>query len=246
MTAAPMPCRNCRRTTITIMAEPDGTPWLLRLMTWLSPAYPVGAFSYSHGLEWAVETRAVHDRETLTQYITTALEAGGGWSDLVLLAASWRAAQIPDEAALDAVADLAAALRGTAETALESASQGAAFVRATLAAWPGTALDDLAARRDGQVAYPVAIGAATSLVPLGAVLAAYAQAFAANIVSAGVRLVPLGQTDGLRVLAALTPVIARVALAATAAPLDEFGTAAPGIDFCSMRHETQYTRLFRS
>ncbi len=227
----------------TIMTD---LAWLLPLSAWLSPAYPVGGFSYSHGLEDAVESGAVKDWQSLADYVATALDAGGGWADLVFLAAAWRAAGEDD--ALDAVAELAAAMRGTAETAMESANQGAAFVLATGAAWPGTPLDALAARHDGRLAYAVAVGAAAAgkSVPLKAALAGFAQAFAANLISAGVRLVPLGQTDGLRALASLDPVIAACASRAAETPLDQLGTAAPGIDFCSIRHETQYTRLFRS
>jgi urease accessory protein len=230
---------------ITTMIMSD-VAWLLPLSAWLSPAYPVGGFSYSHGLEDAVESGAVKDWQGLADYVATALEAGGGWADLVLLAAAWRATD--DDLALDRVAELAAAMRGTAETAMESANQGTAFVLATSAAWPGTPLDALAARHDGRLAYAVAVGtaAAGKSVPLDAALAAYGQAFAANLISAGVRLVPLGQTDGLRALASLAPLITACVERAALTPLDQLGTAAPGIDFCSIRHETQYTRLFRS
>jgi urease accessory protein len=116
----------------TIMTDAD---WLLPLSAWLSPAYPVGGFSYSHGLEEAVAAGRVADWQQLADYVATALEAGGGWTDLVLLAQAWRAAD--DDNALDAITELAAAMRGTAETAMESANQGAAFVLATGAAWPG-------------------------------------------------------------------------------------------------------------
>lgn len=220
--------------------------WLLPLSAWLSPAYPVGGFSYSHGLEDAVDAGRVADWQGLADYVATALEAGGGWTDMVLLAGSWRA--VGDDDALDAVVALAAAMRGTAETAMESANQGAAFVLATSAAWPGTPLDAVAARHDGRVAYAVAVGiaAAGKSVPLHAALTGYGQAFAANLISAGVRLIPLGQTDGLRALARLAPVITSCAERAAGTPLDQLGTSAPGIDFCSIRHETQYTRLFRS
>jgi urease accessory protein len=215
--------------------------WLPVLLTWLSPAYPVGGFTYSHGLEWAVETGEVRDRHTLEDYVAAILEAGAGWVDLVLLAEAWRAAG--DPARRDAVIELGAAWRGTAETALEATQQGAAFIAATKAAWPGTPLDEL-----GQPAvYPVAIGlACAGHVPLDAALLGYAQALAANFVSAGIRLIPLGQTDGQRALAALAPGIAAVAARAAEASLDDIGTAAFRIDLCSMRHETQYTRLFRS
>lgn len=220
--------------------------WLLPLLTWMSPAYPVGAFAFSHGLEWAVETGGVRCRGDLESYVRAALEDGGGWCDLVFLAAAWRAARDGDADTLDAIADLSAAWRGSAETALEARHQGAAFARATCAAFPGTPLDALAERRGGEIAFPVAVGAATVNAPLEAALLAFAQAFAANLVSAGVRLIPLGQTDGLLALAALTPIIMRAARAAETTPLDMLSTSALSIDLASMRHETQYTRLFRS
>ena len=228
----------------TAMAEPRD--WLLPLLTWMSPAYPVGGFAFSHGLEWAVETGDVCDRGGLEAYIRAALEQGGGWCDLVFMAAAWRAARAGEAKALDEIADLAAAWRGSAETALESSHQGAAFARATCAAFPGTPLDALAERRGGEIAFAVAVGAATAATPLDAALLAFAQAFAANLVSAGVRLVPLGQTDGLLALAALAPVVTSVARAAQETPLDALSTSALRIDLASMRHETQYTRLFRS
>jgi urease accessory protein len=219
--------------------------WLLPLGTWLSPAYPVGAFSYSHGLEWTVETGAVTSVADLADYVATVLEAGAGWADLVLLAAAWRAASTGDDDGFEQVRELAEALRGTGETALETTQQGASFVLATRAAWPGTPLDRLAGGK--VLTYPVAFGAAAaSRIPLDAALLGFAQAVAANLVSAGVRLIPLGQTDGQRTLAKLAPIIARIAQAAETTSLDDVGTAAPAIDLSSMRHETQYTRLFRS
>jgi len=215
--------------------------WLPMLLTWLSPSYPVGGFSYSHGLEWAVEAGNVHDRHTLEDYVATILEAGAGWVDLVLLAEAWRAAGDPERR--DAVIELGAALRGTAETALESSQQGTAFILATRAAWPGTALDDLA----GPAVYPVAIGlACAGRVPLEAALTGYGHALTANFVSAGIRLVPLGQTDGQRAIANLAPRVAAATARAAETPLDQLGTSAFRIDLCSIRHETQYTRLFRS
>lgn len=238
--------------TIMIMITPmsiimtDARDWLLPLLAWMSPTYPIGGFAFSHGLEWAVESEDVRNRHDLESYVGAVIESGGGWCDLVFLAAAWRAAQSEDWEALDPIADLAAAWRGTSETALESRHQGAAFARATIAAWPGTPLDALAQRREGEIAFPVAVGAATARAPLDAALLAYAQALAANLVSAGVRLIPLGQTDGLLALAALAPVITRASRAAQETPFDALSTSALRIDFASMRHETQYTRLFRS
>jgi urease accessory protein len=236
-----------RRTrTSIIMTTTEAA--LYRLMTWLSPAYPLGAFSYSHGLEYAVEAKLVDDRDSLQAWVATAVDAGAGRSDAALLTAAWRAARADDPAALDDLVALAAAWRGTAETALESRAQGAAFLATTRAAWPHVLLDQLALRHRGEVALPVAVGvaAAAQEVPLAAVLTAYLHAFAANLVSAGVRLIPLGQSDGQLAITALERVVAGTAAAVLTTALDEVGTAAPLLDWCSMRHETQYTRLFRS
>jgi urease accessory protein len=221
---------------------------LYRLMTWMSPAYPTGAFSYSHGLEYAVEAGLIDSAATLEDWVATAVRHGAGRSDAALFAAAGRAATTDDREALAAVVELAAAWRGTAETALESAAQGAAFLATTRAAWPHPLLDALAAAGGGVVALPVAVAVACAAhrIALEPGLAAYLHAFAGTLVSAGIRLVPLGQTDGQRVMAALAPVIADACAAAMATPLDEIGTASPMFDWCSMRHETQYTRLFRS
>jgi urease accessory protein len=221
---------------------------LYRLMTWLSPSYPLGAFSYSHGLEYAVEAGLVRDRAGLCSFVATVVEAGAGQSDGALLAGAWQAAAADDRAGLDDMVELGFAWRGTAETALESRAQGAAFLATTRAAWPHRLLDELGLRHRGEVALPVAVGAAAAAhgVVLGPTLTAYLHAFVATLVSAGLRLVPLGQSDGQRAIAALESVVAAAAASILATPLDHIGTAAPLLDWCSMRHETQYTRLFRS
>jgi urease accessory protein len=216
-------------------------------MIWLSPAYPVGGYSYSHGLEWTVEAGKVRDAATLGDRIEDILKHGAGRSDAIFLAHAWRAVAGGDERLLAETAELAAAFAPSAERRLETLAQGAAFLEATRAVWPAPELDRLAA--DGaEVAYPVAVGtcAAAHGLALAPTAQAFVQAFAANLVSAGVRLIPLGQTDGLRVQARLEPLIPRVASEALAAGLDDVGGAAVMADIASMRHETQYTRLFRS
>ena len=222
---------------------------LYRLLAWLSPAYPVGAYTYSHGLEWAVEAGLVRDRAGLVAWLTTVLRAGGGWQDAVLLAHAHHAATAGDDASWRELRAIAHAWTPTAELALETRAQGEAFATASLASWPGPAgrLAGLLAEGPG-LTYPLAVGsvAAAHGVPLTLVLPAYVQAFAGNLVSAAVRAVPLGQTDGQKALAALEPVVVDVALTARDCPLDELGTSALMVDLCSMRHETQYTRLFRS
>lgn len=221
--------------------------WLTLLASWLSPAYPVGAYCYSHGIEWAVEAGVIKNVRDLTDYIATVLEAGAGWSDLVLAAESYRAAAGGQTDAMDDIVEIALALRPSHELALESLQQGSAFVSVTRGAWPGTALDLLAQKHPGGIPYSVAAGTACAgRVPLPAMLLSLCHAIAGNLMSAGVRLIPLGQTDGQRTLAALSSVMAAVAARAEEATLVDIGSAAPGIELFSVRHETQYTRLFRS
>jgi urease accessory protein len=233
------------RRGITMMAEPA----LYRLLTWSSPGYPTGAFSYSHGLEWAVETGEVANLQGLLDYLTGVLERGGSWVDAVLFVHAWRATPRPLE--LDAIAQLAAAFRGSSETALESRQQGAAFLDVTRKAWPHPTLDAFATRQTEAgtpVAHSVAVAVACAAheIPLSPALHSYIHAVAANLVSAGARLIPLGQTQAQIAIARLSPLITNIVQRALATSLDDLGTAAPAIELCSLRHETQYTRLFRS
>jgi urease accessory protein len=221
---------------------------LYRLMAWLSPAYPVGAFSYSGGLEWAIEAGDVTDAASLIRWLAVMIREGGGFCDAVFLVHAHRAVAAQDDAALAAVAELAAAFTPTRERFLETTAQGRAFFDTTRAAWGCAALDRLVVVWDGPLAYPIAVAVASAGhgIALEPTLAAFLQAVAGNLVSAGLRLVPLGQTDGQRVLAGLEPVIAACLQQALACPLGEVGSAAFRADIASMRHETQYTRLFRS
>jgi urease accessory protein len=223
-------------------------PALYRLMAWLSPAFPVGAFSYSSGIEWAVEAGDIKDAGTLKGWLAVMLAEGTGFCDAVLFAHAHRAAIGGGDKALRAVAELAAAFAPSKERHLETTAQGNAFVEAARAAWPSATLDRLKTIWDGPVAYPVAVAvtAAGHAIALLPALAAYLQAIAANWVSAGVRLIPLGQSDGQRVLAALEPVVASTVQRALAAKFDDIGSSAFRADLASARHETQYTRLFRS
>ena len=221
---------------------------LYRLLAWLSPSYPVGAFSYSHGIEFAVEEGMVTDRDTLVDWIATVLTLGTGRADGVFMREAIIRTSDGDKAGVAEIAELAAAFQGTAELANESLSQGNAFLRATRDAWPADLLEDAAGWIDGPCAYPVAVGIACAAhrIPLKGAILAYLHGFAANLVSAGVRLIPLGQTDGQLALRGLEPVVCNARDAALSTPLDELGTATPMVEWTSMQHETQYTRLFRS
>jgi urease accessory protein len=223
-------------------------PALYRLLAWLSPSYPVGAFSYSHGIERAVDAGYVVDMASAGDWIETVLRLGGGRTDAILFAAAHGAAARGDDVALGEVAETGAAFVATAELALESHAQGAAFLLATEAAWPNPGTVRLRRAWNGPVAYPVAVAVAAAAheVPVQPALTAYLHAFAANLVSAAVRLIPLGQTEGQKLVTFLESAVLETAAEALAGDLDALAGAVPMSDICSMTHETQYTRLFRS
>jgi urease accessory protein len=229
----------------TQMCDPAA---LYRLMSWLSPSYPVGAYSYSGGLEWAVQAGDVKDADTLRDWLSVLLAQGAAFCDAVFFAHAHSAVRAEDDGALSVVSELACAFAASRERHLETTAQGSAFFDATHAAWPCAALERLRSVPTKPVAYPVAVAVAAAGhgITVAPALHAYLHAVTANLISAGVRLIPLGQTDGQRVLAALASVVAEVAERALATPLDEVGAAAFRVDIAGMRHETQYTRLFRS
>ena len=217
---------------IPIMADPAA---ILHLLTWFSPGFPTGGYAYSHGLEWAVAAGDVSDGASLRAWIGDLLALGSGRSDAILLRHAHRAAT--DAEQLASVAELAAATTPCRERQIETLALGDAFARA---ATPWDAISS--------APYPVAAGALTgrSGIAEDDAAAAYLQAFAANLISAGVRLIPLGQSAGLAILAALEPIILAVVRDTREASLDDIGSACFRSDIAAMRHETQYTRLFRT
>jgi urease accessory protein len=220
--------------TMTTITTIEGAS-VARLLTWLSPAFPTGGFAYSHGIEWVVEAGEITDGETLQGWLTDVLTLGAVRSDAILLRQACRPG-----ADFVALAELAAAAVPARERRVETLNQGAAFVRAAQP-WGCPVLPD-------PVAYPIAVGAMAGAHGIEEEVAcvAFLQAATANLISAAVRLVPLGQSTGLAVLAALETVILRVAAGTRAATLNDLGGAVFRSDLAAMRHETQYTRLFRS
>lgn len=213
----------------------------LKLLTWLSPAFPTGGFAYSHGIEWAVETGDAKSTAGIVAWICDILEEGSGRTDAILLRHAHRAAA--DGAALADIAALAAALPGCRERHLETTAQGNAFLLAA-GAWPHPVLAQLT----GDIAYPAAVGAvaASHGIAEDRATLGFLHTFAANLVSAAVRIIPLGQQAGLRILAALEPVLVAVCDSSRDLTLDDIGSSAIRADLAAMHHETQYTRLFRT
>ena len=221
---------------------------LYRLMIWLSPAYPVGAFAYSSGIEWAVEAGDITSAATLRAWLEVLLTRGSGMNDGIFFSQMHRAVTGGDDAGIVAIAELAAAFAPSRERYEETTKLGRAFVEVTNVAWPCAALVKLQELWKGPVAYPIAVAAACAGhgIPLAAGLHAFLTATVSNWISAGVRLIPLGHTDSQRLLSALEPAIAATALRALAATLDDLGSATFRADLAGIKHETQYTRLFRS
>ncbi|MGV1945137.1 MULTISPECIES: urease accessory protein UreF [unclassified Agrobacterium] len=223
------------------MSEDRGVAALLRLMAWMSPAFPVGGFSYSGGLEKAVEDRRVSDAAGLYGWVEVLLRSGSLWNDAVFLADAWRNGT--DAVALSEAADLARALAGSAERYRETVLLGDAFVAAA-GAWPNAVLELL----PKEVPYPVAIGAVAAGhgVPLLETVAAFLHAGVSQIVSAGIRLGVAGQKDGVAILAESEASIGEMAARAVQSTLNDLGSATVIADTATMRHEMQGTRLFRS
>jgi urease accessory protein len=226
----------------------DKAATLYRLMTWLSPAFPVGAFSYSSGIEWAVEAGDITDAASLLDWLAAMLAEGSGFCDGVFLAQTHQAVSRHDDAALREIAELAAAFVPSRERQLETTTQGRAFIEIARSAWSCEGLDDMIAACDGPIVYPVAVGlvSAAHAIPLAPAMHGFLHALVSNWISAGSRLVPLGQTDSQRVLAALEGVVVVTAKRALESSLDDLASATFRSDLASLRHETQYTRLFRS
>ena len=222
--------------------------WDARLLAWFSPSFPVGAFAYSHGLEWVVERGWVRDRETLTEWLRDLLVHGAIRNDMILLAEASRATADGQWAQLAEINDLARALQPSAERHLEMVTQGNAFLETVRAAWGHARLDDVARMVAPDVAYPVAVGASAAVHGLILVqtLHAFGLAAISNLTSAAIRLSAIGQMDAQRTIAALIPDITASATAAGEAPLGDIGGAVYRSDIASLAHETQYTRLFRS
>lgn len=229
--------------TRTMIMGTDAAARLV-LHAWLSPSFPVGAFAFSHGLEWAVEAGDVGDADDLRDWLHDLVCHGAPRGDAVLLTAAWR-----DPADVESINALALALSPSYERHLEIAAQGSAFLRAVAAAWPTASLVRAAHDFSGRdIAYPVAVGlaAAAHAMPLEDTLQLFAQAGLSNLVSAALRLGVIGQTAGQAIVAGLTAPILDLAAWAEDATLDDLGTCAWRADIAAMRHETQYSRLFRS
>ncbi|MCI4664442.1 MAG: urease accessory protein UreF [Neomegalonema sp.] len=220
--------------------QPDA---LLRLASWLSPSFPTSPYAYSHGLEQLVADNKVANLSSFLSWAEACLRHGAGRNDAILLAHAWRATRQSNEAMLQEAAELASALQPSSERRRESLDQGAAFWRTAMAVWPMRA-----PQLTAPPAYPIAVGVAAAAhdCPLRPTLALYLHSYCGMLTVAGQKLVPLGQTDAQRAIAALNDHIEAVSAEAQDAALEDIGGAAFRADIASMRHETLHKRLYRS
>jgi urease accessory protein len=218
----------------------------LPLAVWFSPMFPVGAFAYSHGLEWAHEAGDISNADDLRDWLATLVQRGALHNDAILLGAAYRGAVQGDAQRLAEINDLALAMATSRERRLETATQGNAFLLAIRKSWPCASVDLMPASED--VTYPVAVAVAAAghNLPLAATLDMFCLGFVCNLLSAAIRLGIIGQTDGQNVIAGLMPIIDDSAQSCATNDLADLGGSAFRSDLASLKHETQYTRLFRS
>src|SRR5262249_45844853 len=208
---------------------------LLRLQSWLSPAFPIGSYSYSHGVEWAVEARHIDDRKSLVDWLEADLCHGAGRNEAIFFNEAWRYGFDDDRAKLFEIAELAAAIRATSEFALESSQQAIACLAMLRQVWPHRVLDELAQilyepHVRPAVAVVLGVRSARQRIPVSLALPAFLQSYIANLVTAGVRLIPLGQTDGQLAVAELEEAVLRASAQAEKATTDDLGSAAFMVD----------------
>lgn len=224
---------------------------LLRQQSWLSPAFPSGSYSYSHGIEWAVEAGNIHDRKSLVDWLDADLRYGSGRNEAIFFLEAWRSATDADCEKLLEIAELAPSFRATSEFALETSQQAASCLTTLQRVWPDPLTETLAElllklRIAPVLSVVLGVRAAGEEIPVTLALPAFLQSYLANLITASVRLVPLGQTDGQLAITELEPAVLAMTAQCEGATIHDLGSAAFMVDLASASHETQYTRLFRS
>lgn len=222
---------------------------LVRLLHLASPALPVGAFSYSQGLEWAVESGAVRNESEALGWIRDALHFALARCETPALIGLMRAWTRQDAAEVRRLNAEFIATRETAELRAETLQMGYSLARLLrdLPEMPIALKETLNSLQETAYPTPWAAAAAHWQIDEHAAVSAYLWAWLENQVMAAVKLVPLGQTAGQRMLAALSPALPSLAdEALRRAESEDWENFTPGMTLASCQHETQYTRLFRS
>ena len=203
-----------------------------------SPSFPIGAFSYSHGLEAAIAASLVVDTKTAEKWIKTCLVSGSGRNDAIIFAHAWRAE--PDKR--EELNEIAFALCASAERDQEMRELGASFRDIA------TRVYRVSVTNMQSMAYPVMAGVATRQLHCELLLSLvfFLQSFANNLISVTVRAIPLGQSEGQGILYRLIPWIEQLANETINASLDQIGGHAFLADHMAIKHETMETRIYRT
>ncbi len=218
---------------------------LLRLLQLASPAFPIGAYAYSQGLEWAVESGVVCNEADATQWIVGQLQANLARLDVPVLARLHAAWQTNDSDAIEAWSAFLYASRESHELRAESRQTGGSAAQVLVSLGLAEAADWVS-QPQASVATMFALAATRWCIPVESMALAYLWAWAENQTACAIKLVPLGQTAGQRILAAAIEVIPRAVTSGLAVADDDIGYIAPALAIACARHETQYSRLFRS
>lgn len=232
--------------------------FIYRLLTWFSPSYPIGSFHFSHGIEYAVEWNLIKDAKSLEEWISGIIQFGSGRMDLMMFKLSYDLFTAPNVRAdpnrikkLNRLITISNALKLSPELWQESTKQGDAALKALLKSHPSDNLHFLnlqLKKTDKYPVVPIVFGAACAdhRIPLKWALTAYLHSFIFNLITAGVKLIPLGQTAGQNIAASLESVIHKCVNASAKSKINDISGASPMVEWTSVKHENQYTRLFQS
>ena len=201
------------------------------LLSWFSPSFPIGSFNFSHGLEAAIEYEFVYDKITLEEWIKHLILNGAGKTDSILLSNSYNGKEVNE---------LALALCSSKERWIETSNLGKAFCKNINDNWD--------CKINKNLAYPVAVGKAGKYfkIPLEKLLIAFLQSFASNLINVGMKHIPLGQSEGQKILIKFLPVIETQANIYQTAHVNDLGSSAFLSDLSSMYHETLNNRIYQT
>ena len=201
------------------------------LFSWFSPNFPIGSFNFSHGLEAAVEMKFIYDSFTLEKWISNLITDGSGKTDIILLSNAYRGKNINE---------LALALCPSKERWIESIKLGKSFSKNIRDNWSYNIEDELA--------FPVALGKAGSFfsIPLDQLLIIFLQSFASNLITFGMKHIPLGQSAGQKILINLIPVIQAQSMKYKNYDIKDIGSCAYISDLASMYHENLKNRIYQT
>tara|TARA_B100001248_G_scaffold129623_1_gene97190 strand:- start:147 stop:860 length:714 start_codon:yes stop_codon:yes gene_type:complete len=218
------------------------------VLTWFSPSYPIGSYAYSHGLEYAVEEGLVKDPQTLLGWIRDLLFFGTGYNDSIIINSIYDSVANDNCVEFDYISQIANAIKPTKEIALESYQQGVSFKNILMDVYSNSNLTFYLNRLDDCITYPSVVGVAGGIfeVEKKLLLHSYLHAFTSNILSAALRIMPIGQTEIQKIIFQMKGNVEEMTNKSLGLSLSDLGSSVFISDWASSKHQNQYTRLFRS